>query len=86
MELSKFEVIKDKYFEYDQSIYKQIHTLKEKISNLSDLKKLKNKLKIGEKNYYISCENNKRALIINLNRFDWFFMVKQFIIILKKNF
>ncbi|MDC0937739.1 anhydro-N-acetylmuramic acid kinase [Pelagibacteraceae bacterium] len=35
---SKYEVIKDKYYEYDGQIYQNIHNLKEKINNLSDLK------------------------------------------------
>ena len=35
----QFEVINNKYFEYDQDIYKNIHTLKETIHSLKDLKK-----------------------------------------------
>ena len=38
--INQFEVIKNKYFEYDLEIYKSIHTLKEKIFIPSDLKKL----------------------------------------------
>jgi len=34
---SKYEVIKDKYYEYDSKIYKDIHNLKEKIHNPNDL-------------------------------------------------
>ena len=37
--IDHFDVIKDKYFEYDSSIYKEIHNLKEKISSIADLKK-----------------------------------------------
>jgi anhydro-N-acetylmuramic acid kinase len=37
--IDKFEVIKDKYFEYDSNIFKSFHSLKEKIFNLNDLKK-----------------------------------------------
>ena len=37
--MDQFEVIKDKYFEYDQNIYKNFHTLKEAIYSLKDLKK-----------------------------------------------
>ena len=29
--IDKFEVIKNKYFEYDSKIYKSIHSLKDKI-------------------------------------------------------
>jgi anhydro-N-acetylmuramic acid kinase len=34
---SKYRVIKDKYYEYDSKIYKDIHYLKEKIHNSDDL-------------------------------------------------
>ena len=47
--VNKFEVIKDKYFEYDHDIYKDIHSLKEKIYNIKDLKKLSEKLLILER-------------------------------------
>mgnify|MGYP003695114017 CR=1 FL=1 len=42
--IDHFEVIKDKYFEYDSNIYKNIHFLKEKIFNIKDLKKLSSEL------------------------------------------
>ena len=35
---NKYEIIKDKYFEYDSNIYKDIHNLKEKINKIEDLK------------------------------------------------
>ena len=35
----QFEVIKDKFFEYDSDIYQDIHNFKEKILNIKDLKK-----------------------------------------------
>ena len=47
--VNKFEVIKDKYFEYNHNIYKDIHSLKEKIYNIKDLKKLSEKLLILER-------------------------------------
>ena len=37
--IDEFEVIKDKYFEYDSQIYKNLHSLKDKIFNIQDLKK-----------------------------------------------
>ena len=43
--INNFEVIKNKYFEYDSSIFKGIHSLKEKIINLGDLNKFKKELK-----------------------------------------
>lgn len=42
--MDQFEVIKDKYFEYDQNIYKNFHTLKEVIHSLKDLKKYSKEL------------------------------------------
>ena len=38
--IDQFEVIKNKFYEYDSNIYNNIHNLKEKISNISDLEKL----------------------------------------------
>ncbi len=37
--INKYELIKDKYFEYDTDIYKDIHKLKEKIHKIEDLNK-----------------------------------------------
>ena len=37
---TKYEVIKDKYYEYDKDIYQNIHKLKEKIHTRNDLKTL----------------------------------------------
>ena len=35
--LNEYKVITDKYFEYDYNIYKDIHSLKEKIHKISHL-------------------------------------------------
>ena len=35
---TKYDVIKDKYYEYDNEIYQDIHKLKEKIQNSKDIK------------------------------------------------
>ena len=43
--MNQFEVIKNKFYEYDSYIYDKIHNLKEKISNISDLNKLSKELK-----------------------------------------
>ena len=43
--IDQFEVIKNKFYEYDSNIYDKIHNLKEKISNISDLNKLSIELK-----------------------------------------
>jgi|TARA_B110000211_G_scaffold210988_1_gene249502 anhydro-N-acetylmuramic acid kinase len=37
--VDQYEVIKDKYFEYDSNIYEFIHSLKDKIFNINDLTK-----------------------------------------------
>ena len=42
---TKYEVIKDKYYEYDSDIYQDIHKLKEKIHSYNDLKILAKELK-----------------------------------------
>ena len=41
---SKYEIIKDKYYEYDSQIYQNIHKLKEKIHNFDDLKNFNKEL------------------------------------------
>mgnify|MGYP001291059495 CR=1 FL=1 len=42
---TKYDVIKDKYYEYDNEIYQDIHKLKEKIQNSKDLEALEDELK-----------------------------------------
>ena len=42
---TKYKVIKDKYYEYDGAIYRNIHKLKDKINTLNDLKGLARELK-----------------------------------------
>ena len=49
-------LLKDKYFEYDIDIYKDIHKLKEKIHKIEHLKTLaKRNKRFREKNNNISC-------------------------------
>ena len=55
--VNEYKEIEDKYFEYDSAIYKNIHSLKEKIFNKDDLK-LSLEIKDLEKNNNISCKNN----------------------------
>ena len=43
--INEYDVIKDKYFEYDSVISKKIHSLKEKIFNITDLRKMSSDLK-----------------------------------------
>jgi anhydro-N-acetylmuramic acid kinase len=42
--IDQFEVVKDKYFEYDSNIYQKIHSIKDKIFSINDLKKLSEEL------------------------------------------
>ncbi len=42
--IDSYESIKDKYFEYNQEIFKEIHGLKEKINNSKDIKKYSKEL------------------------------------------
>ncbi len=41
---SEYDLIEDKYFEYDSNIYKDIHNLKEKINKIEDLNTLNKEL------------------------------------------
>ena len=45
----KYKVILDKYFKYDQNIYKKIHNIKEQINDSKDLSKLSKKIQLLEK-------------------------------------
>ena len=42
--LDEYKVLKDKYFEYDANIYRDIHSLKEKIHNISHLEEFNKEL------------------------------------------
>ena len=46
---TKYKVILDKYFKYNQDVYKNIHNLKDKINNSKDLKNLSKELESLEK-------------------------------------
>ena len=46
---NKYKVILDKYFKYDQNIYKNIHELKENINISKDLKKFSKQITELEK-------------------------------------
>ena len=41
---NKYELIEDKYFEYDSRVYKDIHNLKEKIHKLEHLEIFKSEI------------------------------------------
>ena len=47
--INSFELIKNKYSEYDPEIYKDIHTLKEKIQKIDDLELYKKEINILER-------------------------------------
>ena len=42
--LNQYDLIKDKYFEYDTDIYRDIHNLKDKIHNKEDLERNKTEI------------------------------------------
>ena len=46
---TEYKVTLEKYFQYDQNIYENIHKLKEKINNSKDLKSLSKKILSLEK-------------------------------------
>tara|TARA_A100001011_G_scaffold374019_1_gene434058 strand:- start:360 stop:1481 length:1122 start_codon:yes stop_codon:yes gene_type:complete len=46
---SYYKVIKDKYFEYSEEIYQNIHNLREKIQNINDLKNFDKEIVILER-------------------------------------
>ena len=46
---NKYEVILDKYFEYNQNVYENIHNLKDEIKDSNDLTILSNKIESLEK-------------------------------------
>ena len=47
--INSYEVIEDKYFEYDKEIYKNIHNLKERINNKNNLNDFSDELNLLEK-------------------------------------
>ena len=51
--INEYKLIKDKYFEYDLKIYKDIHNLKEKIHKIEHLKKYKDEINNLERNITI---------------------------------
>ena len=55
--VNEYELINDKYFEYDSEIYRDIHSLKENISKIEHLKKFNNEINNLEKNNVISRKN-----------------------------
>ena len=48
--INSYEPIQDKYYEYDENIYKNFHAIKDKINNKTDIKKLASELNELEKN------------------------------------
>ena len=51
--INQYELIKDKYFEYDLKIYRDIHNLKEKIHKIEHLDKYKDEINNLERNITI---------------------------------
>ena len=62
---TEYEVILDKYFKYSQSIYEDIHNLKEEINNSKDLKNLSGKIQPLEKEITLFHVNAVNEIIKN---------------------
>jgi len=62
---TEYEVILDKYFKYSQSIYEDIHNLKEEINNSEDLKNLSGKIQPLEKEITLFHANAVNEIIKN---------------------
>ena len=82
----QFQVIKDKYFEYDSSTYKEIHDLKDKIFNASDLKKFSKDLTNLQRKITLYHAMIIKELQLKSDDILLGFMVKQFTTTQKKNF
>ena len=73
--LNEYELIKEKYFEYEPEIYRNFHKLKENVNKYQDITKLKTELSDLEKGYHnFSLKNNKRIRKFAFrffSRFSW---------------
>ena len=58
--LTNFKALKNKFYEYDNEIYKNLHSLKYKINNSKDLKIYIKEIQNLEKNYVFSRQSDKR--------------------------
>ena len=77
---SAYNIITDKYFEYNDEIFKEIHKLKEKIQRSKDLKTFLNQINSLEKNITLFHAKVIKEISKN-NEFDQVFMAKLFITI-----
>ena len=84
--VNEFESIKDKYYEYDDNIFREIHEIKEKINSKNDLVKLIPGLNELERK--ITLFHAKIVNELAEKNKEWFqvFMVKLYIIIHLKKF
>ena len=71
---TKYEVIKDKYFQYDKEIQQNIHNLKEKIHKIEDLKKnskdlmeLERKITLFHAKVIVEISNNQTVDIVGFH-------------------
>ena len=67
--ISSYESLKNKYFEYDDEIYKKIHFLKEKINNLMDLEKITKDLSDLEKKLLFFMRKLLKISTLNMKTF-----------------
>ena len=68
---AKYEVILDKYFKYNEAIYKSIHSFKDKINNSKDLKNLSKEIQPIEREITLFHVNAVNTIIkeskLNIN-------------------
>ena len=64
---NQYEVILDKYFQYNQRIYEGIHSLKDEIKDSSDLKKLLDKIQPLEKEITLFHADAVKKIIMESN-------------------
>ena len=71
--ISSLEVIFDNFFEYDISIYDNIHKLKDKINNRKNITDLRRRSEIiGKRNHVISRKGSEKSFRKQNSRFNWF--------------
>ena len=58
--LTNFKALKNKFYEYDNEIYKNLHSLKYKINNSKDLKIYIKEIQNLRENYVFSRQSDKR--------------------------
>ena len=84
--LSKYEVILNKYYEYDQEIYQNIHLLKEKINSSKDLKNYSEDIKNLERKITMFHAKLTNEILKKMRLISLAFMDKLFYTIRRSEF